>query len=141
MARIVVVEDDPVSARVVDRVLTRMGGHEVTISEDGDEVLALCATGRVDLLVMDISLANTTVEGDAVDGVRLTQLIRDRSPQYLPVLLVTAHAMQGDRTCLLQSTGADAYLAKPIVDHPALVALVDDLLRGSEAGIVAAGGE
>lgn len=129
VARIIIVEDDPTNARVAERVLSRMGGHDVLVSEDGDDVLARCAGGEVDLIVMDISLANTRVDGEAVDGVRLTQMIRERAPGGgPPVLVLTAHAMRGDRTRLLKASGADEYLAKPIVDHHELVRRVAALL-------------
>lgn len=129
VARIIIVEDDPTNARVAERVLSRMGGHLVLVTEDGDDVLARCAAGEVDLIVMDISLANTRVEGQAVDGVRLTRLIRERAPEGgPPVLVVTAHAMRGDRGRLLDASGADDYIAKPIVDHHELIERVDELL-------------
>lgn len=129
MARIVIVEDDPTNARVAERVLSRMGGHSVMVTEDGDEVLARCAAAKVDLLVMDISLVDTQVAGEPVDGVRLTQMVRERSPGGgPPVLVVTAHAMRGDRGRLLAASGADDYIAKPIVDHRELIERVDELL-------------
>jgi CheY-like chemotaxis protein len=129
LARIIIVEDDPTNARVAERVLARMGGHAVCVTEDGDEVLARCVACDADLVVMDISLANTRVDGQAVDGVRLTQLIREHAPEGgPPVLVVTAHAMRGDRSRLLHDSGADDYIAKPIVDHRELIDRVDDLL-------------
>ena len=129
MARIILVEDDPTNARVAERVLARMGGHEVIVTEDGDEVLSRCVSHQVDLVVMDISLANTQVCGEAVDGVRLTQLIREQCEgDGPPVLVLTAHAMRGDRGRLLEASGADDYIAKPIVDHQELVDRVSRLL-------------
>ena len=129
MARIIVVEDDPTNARVAERVLSRMGGHRVTVTEDGDQVLAACMGREVDVVVMDVSLANTRVAGEKVDGVRLTRLIRERAPGGgPPVLVLTAHAMRGDRARLIDASGADAYIAKPIVDHQALVDRVAELI-------------
>ncbi|MFW6437515.1 MAG: response regulator [Armatimonadota bacterium] len=129
MATIIIVEDDPTNARVAERVLSRMGGHAVSVCEDGDDVLARCMRSEVDLIVMDISLANTRVDGEAVDGVRLTQLIRERAPGGgPPVLLLTAHAMRGDRDRLLDASGADDYVAKPVVDHRELIECVGKLL-------------
>jgi CheY-like chemotaxis protein len=114
---------------VAERVLSRMGGHAVEVSEDGDEVLARCVGADVDLVIMDISLADTQVEGEAVDGVRLTRMIRERAPGGgPPVLVLTAHAMRGDRNRLLDASGADDYIAKPIVDHHELVRRVSQLL-------------
>ncbi len=130
MARVLVVEDDPVNALVLERVLERMGGHEVTVSDDAETVLSLCADGQVDLVVMDVSLANTSYQGERLDGVKLTRLIREEdggaSP---PVLLVTAHAMRGDRERLLQDSGADGYVAKPSVDHAEFTRIVAETLE------------
>lgn len=129
MSHVLIVEDDPTNACVAERVLSRMGGHAVEVIEDGDEVLARCASGQVDLVVMDVSLTNTRVEGEAVDGVRLTELIHEACGEDAPpVLLVTAHAMRGDRERLLRSSGAQGYVAKPIVDHQELVDRVAELL-------------
>lgn len=126
MPRIVVVEDDATNALVIERVLTRMGGHEVIVTEDAQEVLDRCVGGEVDLVLMDVSLSNTVFEGEAIDGLRLTRLIRERTGTSLPpVLLLTAHAMRGDRERLLDESGADGYMAKPIVDHAELVRLMD----------------
>ena len=45
----------------------------------------------------------------------------------LPILLATAHAMEGDRQRLLAASGADAYLEKPIYDPQVLIAKVEEL--------------
>lgn len=133
MPRIVVVEDDRANALVIERVLTRMGGHEVFVTEDAGEVLDRCAGGRADLVLMDVSLSNTIFEGEAIDGLRLTRLIRERvGSSSPPVLLLTAHAMRGDRERLLRASGADGYMAKPIVDHGELVCLLDETLATAQ---------
>ena len=134
MPRIVVVEDDATNALVIERVLTRLGGHEVLVTEDAQEVLDTCARGEADLVLMDVSLSNTVFEGETIDGLRLTRLIQERmglsSP---PVLLLTAHAMRGDRERLLAESGADGYMAKPIVDHAELVCLVAEMIENAPA--------
>ena len=134
MAHILVVEDDPTSALIVEHVLSRMGGHEVTVTEDAEQVLSLCAQGRVEFVLMDVSLTNTSYQGTPIDGVRLTQLLRQgEHGDDLPVLLLTAHAMRGDRERLLQDSGANGYLAKPILDHNELVETIEGMLRDSSA--------
>ena len=67
---------------------------------------------------MDVSLANSVYEGKPVDGIKITQMLKS-NPQTasLPVILVTAHAMQGDRELFLKQSGADGYISKPVVDH------------------------
>jgi CheY-like chemotaxis protein len=47
----------------------------------------------------------------------------------VPVILATAHAMRGDAENLLAESGANDYVAKPIVDHGAFVAQVKSLLE------------
>lgn len=122
---IVVVEDDDANAMLVEAVLTRFGGFRVVCTELGDEVLAEVAAGGVVAVVMDVSLRDTRVGETKVDGVELTRRIRNL-PQGrdLPVVLLTAHAMRGDRERLLFSSGANDYVAKPIVDHTGFVDLV-----------------
>jgi len=84
----------------------------------------------VDLVVMDVSLVDTSYQGERLDGVKLTRLIKGQeggaSP---PVLLVTAHAMRGDRERLLQDSGADGYVSKPILDHAEFTRIVAETLE------------
>jgi two-component system, cell cycle response regulator DivK len=118
-----------VNARVAERVLSRMADHAITSLEDGDEIIRRCIAGEFDAIVMDVSLASTSVAGQAVDGLRLTRLLDEICPRGRPpVLLMTAHAMRGDRDRLLAASGADGYIAKPIADHHELVVQVKLLL-------------
>jgi two-component system cell cycle response regulator DivK len=122
---VLVVEDDPANALLVETILTRLGGFEVVRSDDGDEILRLVSTLPIHAALMDVSLKNTRVAGEKVDGVELTRRIR-RLPGGLglPVILLTAHAMTGDRERLLFASGANDYVAKPIGDQRAFVSLV-----------------
>jgi len=131
---ILVVEDDPANAVLVEAILTAVGGFEVVCSEDGDEVLELVQARPLAAALMDVSLKNTRVSGVKVDGVELTQRIRDLPEGLnLPVILLTAHAMKGDRERLLFASGANDYVAKPIIDQQALVSLVKRHIRAAAA--------
>jgi len=115
--RILIVEDDPINVKFMSIVLTRKGGYQVSVSEDVAEIMALAATGELGAIIMDISLSHTTYEGKRVDGVFITRLLKaDPATAGIPVILVTAHAMTGDRERLMAETGAEHYLAKPIHD-------------------------
>jgi len=76
MARILVVEDDPDSAVVMQRMLTKSGGHQVKVTEDAAQVVALCRAGTVDLVLMDVSLTNSRYQGEPVDGLQLTRMLK-----------------------------------------------------------------
>ena len=122
---ILVVEDDDANAVLIQAILSNLGGFSTIWSQDGDEVLQIVEKGRIVAVVMDVSLRNTTVADVKVDGVELTRRIR-ALPRgiHLPVLLLTAHAMRGDRETLLFSSGANDYVAKPIEDQQAFVDLL-----------------
>jgi CheY-like chemotaxis protein len=122
---VLVVEDDPANAVLIETILSRFGGFAVIASDDGDEVLRLVTAGGLSAVLMDVSLADTRIAGDKVDGVELTRRIRSLSGcANLPIILLTAHAMRGDREHLLFSSGANDYVAKPIADQQGLVELL-----------------
>ena len=118
MTTVLIVEDDPINFRVFSKILTKRGGLDVKGTEDVEEVLQFAQSGEVDVILMDVSLANSVYEGKPVDGIKITQMLKsDPQTASLPVILVTAHAMQGDRENFLKQSGADDYISKPIVDH------------------------
>jgi two-component system cell cycle response regulator DivK len=127
---ILVVEDDPHNAILFRKLLERRGGFSVTLSESAEEILRLAQGGGVDLVLMDVSLANTRLEGKHLGGVELCHMIKNHpSSAGVPVVLATAHAMRGDAENLLAESGANDYVPKPIVDHEAFVAQIKSLLE------------
>jgi CheY-like chemotaxis protein len=129
MTHILVVEDDPSNQIVMRKALVKIGGFAVTVSENVDEILSLARSGQVGLVVMDVSLANSTYRGRHLDGVGITQLLKaDPEAQAVPVLLATAYAMQGDAERLRAACGADGYISKPFVEPRELVEKVRGLL-------------
>ncbi len=129
MARILIVEDDPMNAKLFSLLLSRKGGHEVVAAEDPEEAVRYGTNGDIDLIIMDVSLQNWVFRGKEVNGIDLTKIIRqDPRSGNVPVLLATAHAMKNDRENLLRESGAEDYFAKPIRDHGLFISKVDALL-------------
>jgi two-component system cell cycle response regulator DivK len=126
--RIIVVEDNALVAKFFRMALERAGGFSCLITEDVPVILAEVQAGRVDLVLLDLSLSNAEWEGRLVDGVELCRILKASSPRRLPVLLATAHAMSGDRERFLEASGADGYLEKPVYDSAMLVAKVRELM-------------
>lgn len=126
--RVLVVEDNALVAKFFRLALERAGGCSCDISEDVPTILDLAASGQIDLVLLDVSLTNSEWEGRAVNGVELCRMVKEKSPRRLPVLLATAHAMSGDRERLLESSGADGYLEKPVYDSALLVEKVRGLI-------------
>ena len=104
--KVLVVDDDPRNAFVLTDVL-EMHGITVVQATDGRKAIAELATGDIDLVLMDVMMPQ-------MDGYETTRAIR-RMPQYarLPVITVTARAMQGDREKSIDA-GATDYITKPI---------------------------
>lgn len=127
--KILLVEDDPINVKFIEVVLTRMGGYEVIVSEDVEEILALAKSGTLAGIIMDISLARSSYQGKKVDGLFITKLIKaDPESAKIPVLMATAHAMYGDREKFLAETGAEGYLSKPIHDPDAFLREVQSVV-------------
>jgi CheY-like chemotaxis protein len=125
MTTVLIVEDDPINYRVFAKILTKRGGLEVKGTEDVEEVMRIAHAREVDVILMDVSLARSVYQGQAVDGIKITQMLKS-NPQTasLPVILVTAHAMEGDRENFLRQSGADGYISKPVVDHQQFIAQI-----------------
>jgi two-component system, cell cycle response regulator DivK len=127
--RVLIVEDNTLVAKFFRMALERAGGCSCDVSEDVPRILDLAATGKIDLVLLDVSLTNSEWEGQAINGVELCRLLKERSPRRLPVLLATAHAMSGDRERFLEASGADGYLEKPVYDAALLVEKVRSLIN------------
>jgi len=122
MKTVLIVEDDPINARVFAKILTKRGGLETKHTENVEEVMEIATSGQVDIVLMDVSLSRSVYQGKAVDGIKITQMLK-ANPQTakLPIILVTAHVMEGDRENFLRQSGADGYISKPVVDHQQFV--------------------
>jgi CheY-like chemotaxis protein len=117
-----VVEDDPHNALLFRKILERRGGFRVSVTEDAQVVVEQLQSGQIDLLIMDVSLANTRWQGRAVSGIELCHLLRSTPGcDAVPIVLATAHAMRGDSQKLVGQSGADDYVSKPILDHQGFV--------------------
>ena len=122
MKTVLIVEDDMINARVFSKILTKRGGLAVKHTENVEEVMQIAESGEIDVILMDVSLSHSVYQGKPVDGIRITQMLKANSNTAgLPIILVTAHAMDGDRENFLQQSGADGYISKPIVDHQKFV--------------------
>ena len=128
--RILLVEDDPINVKFIQTVLIKKGGYEVLVSEEVDEILRLAQEADLAAIIMDVSLSRSSYEGQKVDGIFITRLLKqDEITRHIPVLLATAHAMFGDREKYLELTGAEGYIAKPIHDPATLIEAVKAVIK------------
>jgi two-component system, sensor histidine kinase and response regulator len=122
-ARILLVEDNPVNQEVCEAMLENLG-YRVTTVENGFGAIDELARRRYDLVLMDCQMPE-------MDGYQATGCIRERerrgatndAPAHLPIIALTAHALEGDRERCL-AAGMDDYLAKPLTMERLRLALV-----------------
>jgi len=105
--QILLVEDDKVNQLATRRLLSK-AGHKVVSAGDGEEALTALEQIRFDLILMDGAMPH-------LDGLETTRRIRASQRPYadIPIIALTAHALQGDRERFLEA-GMDGYLAKPL---------------------------
>ena len=123
-ARVLVVEDNQVNQKVVTTVL-RKRGFTVELANNGVEALELLERDDAfRLVIMDVQMP-------VMDGLEATRRIR-LNPKWrnLPILAMTAHAMNGDREKCL-SAGMNGYISKPV--HPShLISVMDEYMTAAE---------
>jgi two-component system, sensor histidine kinase and response regulator len=128
--RVLLAEDQPVNQKVAVNMLERLG-HTVRVAPDGKEAIAALESGEFDLVLMDVQMPE-------MDGYEAVRIIREREAttcRHIPIIALTAHAMQGDRERCLNN-GFDGYLPKPIRQRDldaAIESLSQPVLGNSES--------
>jgi len=117
--RILLVEDNEMNRDMLMRRLERHG-YDVSYAVDGLEGVEKAQNLKPDLILMDMSLPK-------IDGWEATKRIRqDQNTATIPVIALTAHAMQEDRQKALDA-GCDEYDTKPI-ELPRLLGKIESLI-------------
>jgi CheY-like chemotaxis protein len=106
--KILVVEDNKVNQKVVDRLLSRLG-CEVTCVGDGEQAIAAVSSADYDLILMDFQMP-------IMDGLTATEKIRSlgTSASEIPIIGLTANVLKSEKEKAMR-IGMNDYLSKPIV--------------------------
>ena len=121
MARLLMVEDNEMNRDALSRRLERRG-YKVILACDGKEGLALAHSAKPDLILMDLSLPE-------IDGWEATRRLKAApATAHIPLIMLSSHAMSGDREKAL-AAGGDDFDTKPI-DFQRLLAKIATLLQG-----------
>ena len=122
MTKVLIVEDNEMNRDMLSRRLQRKG-FDVEIAVDGQEGVDMAASGSPDVVLMDMSLP-------VIDGWEATRRLKaDAATKSIPVIALTAHAMEGDREKALEA-GCDDYDTKPI-NFKRLLEKIDSCTGGS----------
>ena len=106
--KVLIAEDHPINQKLASILLAQMG-HACVLVDDGEKALEALEKEAFDVVLMDVMMPH-------MDGVTALKRLRELEAQGRPrsvVIMVTAHAMTGDRERFL-ADGADGYVSKPI---------------------------
>lgn len=104
MAKILVVEDDLHSARII-KIILQAEGHNILEANDAKKAIKIANEDKPNLILMDIGLKE-------IDGLTATQKLKnDPKTKNIPVIAITAYAMTGDKEKILKI--CDEYISKP----------------------------
>ena len=107
--RILIVEDNMVNQRLAARMVEKFG-FQVDVSGNGKEALSALERFKYDIVLMDVQMPE-------MDGLEATRRIRDKESRVMnhnvPVIAMTAHAMQGDKDLCIKA-GMNDYTSKPV---------------------------
>jgi CheY-like chemotaxis protein len=121
--RVLVAEDNRINLVVTLRMLEKHG-FQVLVAKNGREALEILQWETVDLILMDVQMPE-------MDGLEATRRIRElerKTGAHVPILAMTANALQGDRDKCLGS-GMDGYLTKPVQSNQLYQAIEDVLAK------------
>ncbi len=122
MPKILLVEDNEMNRDMLSRRLEKRG-YTLAIAADGGVGVELAKSGAPDLILMDMSLP-------VIDGWEATKILKaDALTKNIPIIALTAHAMDSDRVKALES-GCDDFDTKP-VELARLLGKIEELLKKS----------
>lgn len=128
LGKILIIEDDTFLQDFY-RLFFRKIGAEAIIIEDGNKIIDEIQKGEIKLIIMDISLRNTYLNNNKVDGIKLSRYIKINFPKFnIPILLVTAYSNQLMNDEFLKDSLANDILIKPIVDYNQLIEKINKLV-------------
>ena len=114
--RILLAEDNPVNQKLAVILLTK-AGYSVDVVDNGARAVDAVVNQNYNVVLMDVQMPE-------LDGLEATRRIRklEAPGRHVPIIAVTAHAMQGDRERCLEA-GMDDYISKPLQRQELLAAL------------------
>lgn len=121
--RVLLIEDNEQNRYLFSFILEK-NGYRVIAALDGLEGINKAKEEKPDLILIDIGLP-------VMDGYEVTRRLRDLAEfKDVPIIALTAYAMEGDREKVLQA-GCDDYIPKPIIPEE-FIKVVNSYLRGKE---------
>ncbi|MCL5030670.1 MAG: response regulator [Bacteroidetes bacterium] len=132
MKNILIIEDDPFTIDFYLFIFKKAGFNPIVI-EDGDKVIEFLTSNKINLIIMDINLKNTYLNGAKIDGIKLSNYIKtSNNMSQIPIMLVTAYSPSIRGENFYKESLAEDFITKPIVDFNLLINKVNNLIKDEE---------
>ncbi|MGD1912502.1 MAG: response regulator [Rivularia sp. (in: cyanobacteria)] len=75
--KVLLVEDNLPLAKSTAKLIKRLGGHQVQLTDEPKTIFELCSVGEIDIILMDINLPGAYWHGEQVSGADLSRLLKN----------------------------------------------------------------
>ncbi len=114
--RLLLIEDDPFTKKFYSHLFKKVN-IPFLLSEDPAEIMSIVENEDVQLVLLDINLKNSSIDGKNVSGMELAKQIKQNAKSsHIPVILVSAYKKNKEINYFLENGFADDYITKPITD-------------------------
>lgn len=129
MKKILIVEDDALT-REFYKCLFRRTDIQPFILEEGDEAIRILQSEDIKLILMDINLNNTYLNGSKTDGIQLSHYIKTsmNGISKVPIILVTAYSILPEQENFVKKSLAQGLISKPIIDHNEFIKKIKSMM-------------
>ncbi len=128
MKKLIVVEDDKITQQFYTMLFNK-NGFDTVITDNGDKIFDTLLNEKVGLILMDINLSNSYLNGEKIDGIKLSQIIKsDERTKDIPLVLVTASSLSSQLKHFLSETNAEEIVTKPILDYNRFLIKINNYL-------------
>lgn len=131
--KILLVDDDYLLAKATAKLIERLSGHQVIITDEPAIIFQECQAGDVDIVLMDVNLPGAYWKNEEISGADISHFLKtDPQTAHIPIILLTAYSMLSEQQKLLQASHADSFLTKPVTNYNALFELITQLVEASK---------
>jgi len=132
MSRLLIIEDDEFTQKFY-KLLFAKAGFNAIFMENGNEIVEFLDSNKVDLIIMDVNLTRTFLDGKKIDGISFATYLKNIEKfSNIPILVVTAHSNAQKIVDKNKNYCCDRVLVKPIADYKFMINTINELVSEND---------